>query len=49
MFTAHNGHHAGQKVRTIKTLRLVAVLGTLLVTSIAVNALVILADSNLHP
>jgi hypothetical protein len=51
MFTTHHGssgHAARSERRPTKVLRLAALLGTLFVVSIAVNALIILADSNIR-
>ena len=49
MFTIHHGlggHAAHLEWQPTKAIRLAALLGTLIVTSIAVNATIILADSN---
>jgi hypothetical protein len=51
MFTIHNGvggHAAHAEWQPTKAMRLSALLGTLIVASIAVNALTILADSHLR-
>lgn len=51
MFTIHNGlggHAAHGEWQPTRAMQLAALLGTLVVVSIAVNALTILADSNLR-